>query len=204
MTSDRGESSHFVDSHLLDISNSPMKKIVKLDAPATIIVTGHSTLRGVSMRTPTVRVTNAQGFIYDMLVLAMNASDLSRHLFSVGTAAHKRMNTVIANISYLDVVYSKILFCRDTDCPIIDYLGLELAPRGNPETQQHFRRGSSRSNMAFYNDIYGDAKCRGATDNIFNVRRTPDQWCHHRSGFSFHSSYVFCGAHDYTGVLPLP
>ena len=45
-----------------------MKDSVKLDSSATIVVAGHSTPRGVSMGTLTVRVTDAQGFLHDKLL----------------------------------------------------------------------------------------------------------------------------------------
>ena len=115
-----------------------MKDIVRLDPPATIVVAGYSTLRGVSMGTLTVRVTDAQGVFHDMLLPAMNVPGLGRHLFSGGTAARKGINTVIANKSYLDVDQFKILLREDTECPTIDYLDLELAPRGNYQTEAAF------------------------------------------------------------------
>ena len=80
-----------------------MKDIVKLGPPAMIVVAGHSTLRGASMGTLTVRVTDAQGFLLDMLRPAINVPGLGRHLFSGGTAALKGMNTIIAKESYLNV-----------------------------------------------------------------------------------------------------
>ena len=66
-----------------------MKDIMKLDPPATIVVAGHSTLRGVSMGTLIVRVTDAQGFLHDMLLPAMNVPGLGRHLFLGRTATLK-------------------------------------------------------------------------------------------------------------------
>ena len=108
LTSDCGASSHFVDSNLIGDIKSRMKSIVKLDSPATIVVAGHSTLRGVSMGTLTVRVTDAQGFRHDMLLAAMNVPGLGRHLFLGGTAALKEINTIIAKESDLDVGQFKI------------------------------------------------------------------------------------------------
>ena len=115
-----------------------MKDIVKLDPPATIVVAGHSTLREVSMGTLTVHVTDAQGFFLDMLLSAMKKPGLGRHLFSGGTAALKGINTGIAKESYLDVGQFKIYLRKDTECPTIDYLDLELAPRGNYQTEATF------------------------------------------------------------------
>ena len=115
-----------------------MKDIVKLDPPATIVVAGHNTLRGVSMGTLAVRVTDAQGFLHDMLLPAMNVPGLGRHLISGGTAALKGINTVIAKESYLDVGQFKISLRKDTECPTFDYLDLELAPRGNYKTEAAF------------------------------------------------------------------
>ena len=121
-----------------------MKDIIKLDPPATIVVTGHSTLRGVSTGTLIVCATNAQGFLHNMLLPAVNVPGLDRHLFSGGAVALKGINTMIAKESYLDVGQFKIPLRKDTECPTLDYLNLELAPRGNYQTKQHSRRGSSR------------------------------------------------------------
>ena len=118
MTSDCGASSHFVNSNLIGDIESRMKGIVKLDPPATIVVAGHNTLRGVSMDTLPVRVTDAQGSIQNILLQAMDV-----------------VNTVIAKESYLDVIHFKITLLKYTDCPTIDYLDLELAPRGNCQTE---------------------------------------------------------------------
>ena len=138
MTSDCGASSHFVDSNRIGDIESRMKDIVKLDPPATIVVAGHNTLRGVSMGTLTVRVTDAQGFLHDMLLPAMNMPGLGRHLFSGGMAALKGINAVMAKESYLDVGQFKIALRKDTECPTIDYLDLELAPRGNYQMEAAF------------------------------------------------------------------
>ena len=90
------------------------------------------------MGTLTVRVTGTQGFLHDMLLPAMNVPGLGRHLFSEGTAALKGINTVIAKESYLDVRQFKIPLRKDTECPTLDYLNLELAPRGNYQTEAAF------------------------------------------------------------------
>ena len=87
MTSDCGASSYFVDSHLIGDNESRMKDTAKLDPPATIVVADLNTLRGVSMGTFTVRVTEGQGFLDDMLLPAINLPRIGRHLFSGGTAA---------------------------------------------------------------------------------------------------------------------
>ena len=89
------------------------------------------------MGTPTVRVTDAQGFVHDMLP-AMNMPVIGRHLFSGGTVAFKGVNTVIAKKSYLDVGPFNIPLRRDIKCPAIDCLDLELAPRGNYQTEAAF------------------------------------------------------------------
>ena len=104
---------------------------MKLDPPATIVVAGHGTLRGVGMGTLTVRVTDGQGLLLDMLLPAKNVPGLDRHLLSGGTAALEGINTVITKKSYLDVGQLKIPLRKDTECPSIDYLDLELAPTGN-------------------------------------------------------------------------
>ena len=84
MTADCGASSYFVYSHLIGDIESRMKDIVKVDSPATIVVTGHSTLSGVSMGTLTVRVTDAQGFLHGMLLPAMNVPGLPVTCFQEG------------------------------------------------------------------------------------------------------------------------
>ena len=139
MTSDCGASSNFVDSNLIGDIESRRKDIVKLDPPATIVVAGHDTLRGVSMGTLTVRVTDAQEFLHDMLLPTMNVPGLGRHLFSGETAALKGIHTVIAKEPYLDVGQFKIFLHKDTECPTKDYLDLELAPRGNYQTEAAFQ-----------------------------------------------------------------
>ena len=50
----------------------------------------------------------------------------------------KGVNTVIAKESYLDVGQFKIPLRKDTECPIIDYLDLEVAPRGSYQTEAAF------------------------------------------------------------------
>ena len=89
MTSDCGILSHFVDSHLIVDIESRMKNIVKLNPPATIVVAGNTTLSGVSIGTLTVPVTDAQSFLHDMLLPAINVPELGRHMFSGGTVASK-------------------------------------------------------------------------------------------------------------------
>ena len=135
MTSNCGASSHFVDSHLLGDIESWTKDIVKLDPSATIVVVGHRTPSEVSMGTLTVRVTNVQCFIHDMLLPAMNVPGLRRRLFSGGTAALKGMNTAIAKQLYLGVEHFKIALFKDIGCPEIDYVNLELALRGSHQTK---------------------------------------------------------------------
>ena len=85
-----------------------MKNIVKLDPPTTIVIAGHSTLRGVSIGTLTVRVADAQGFLHDMLLPAMNVPGIGRHLLSGGTVALNGIHTFIAKKSYMDVGQFKI------------------------------------------------------------------------------------------------
>ena len=72
-----------------------MKDIVKVDPSAKIFVADHSTFRGVSMGTLTVRVIDAQGFLHDMLLPAMDVPWLCRNLFLGGTVALKGINMVI-------------------------------------------------------------------------------------------------------------
>ena len=88
------------------------------------------------MGTLSFRVTSAQVFFDDMLVPDMNVPGLSRNLFLGGTAGLKGVNTVIANEPYLNVGQFKIPQREDTQCPTIDYLDLELTPRGNYQTEQ--------------------------------------------------------------------
>ena len=90
------------------------------------------------MGTLTVRVTDAQGFFHSMLLPAMNVPGLGRHRFSGGTAALEGIHTVIAKQSYLGVGQFKISLRRDTECPTIDYLDLELARKGNYQTETVF------------------------------------------------------------------
>ena len=52
--------------------------------------------------------------------------------------ALKEVNTIIAKEPYLDVGQIKIPLRKDTDCPITDYLDLELSPRSNNETKVAF------------------------------------------------------------------
>ena len=73
-----------------------------------------------------------------MLLPAINVPGLGRHLFSGGTAALKGINTVIIKESYLDVGQFKIPLRKDTECPTIDYLDLDFAPRGNYQTEAAF------------------------------------------------------------------
>ena len=99
--------------------------------------------------------------------------------------------------------------------PTLDYLDLELAPRGNyrngssvldeghlgiyntygvgsglPTSQARGHGGghpSRNSGTAVYRNIYGSATSSGATDYSFSSWR----------GFYFHRDYIFRGAHDY-------
>ena len=61
-----------------------MKDIVKLDPSATIVVAGHNTLRGVSMGTLTVRVTDAQEFLHDVSLPAIMCQGLADAYFREG------------------------------------------------------------------------------------------------------------------------
>ena len=90
------------------------------------------------MGTLTVRVADAQGFLYNMLLSAKNVPRLGRHLFPRGTAALKGINTVIAKESYLDVGQFEIPLRKYRERPTIDYLDLELAQRGNYQTEAAF------------------------------------------------------------------
>ena len=58
-----------------------MKDIVKIDPAAAIIVASHSTLSGVSMGTLTVRITDAQGFLHDILLSAIYVPGLGFGFF---------------------------------------------------------------------------------------------------------------------------
>ena len=138
MTPDCGASSHFVDSKLIGENDSRIKDIAKLDPRETIVVASHITLTGVGMGTLTVHVTKAQGFLHDMLLPTMNVPGLDRHLFSGGTMTLNGVNMVIAKEPYLDVGQIKIPFRKDAGCPTIDYLDLEIAPRGNYQTVAAF------------------------------------------------------------------
>ena len=138
MMSDCEASSHFVDCNLIGDIESRMKDIVKLDPPATIVSAGHRALRGVSRGILTVRVTDAQNFLHDMLLPAMNVPGLGRHLFSGGMTALKGIYTIIAKESYLDVGQFTIPLRKDTECRTIDYLDLELATKGNCQTEAAF------------------------------------------------------------------
>ena len=79
MTTDCATLSHFVDSDLIGDIESRVKNIVKPDPLVTIIVAGHSMLSGGSIDTLTARVTDAQGFLPDMLLPAMNVPGLDWH-----------------------------------------------------------------------------------------------------------------------------
>ena len=72
---------------------------MKLHPPAMVVVAGHSTLRGVRMGTLTVYVTDAQGFLHNMLLSGMNVPGLNGHLFSERTVALEWVSTVIAKES---------------------------------------------------------------------------------------------------------
>ena len=129
---------HFVDSHLIGNIESRMKDIVKLDLPATTVITDHSTPSGVSMGTLSVRVTGVQDFLRDMFLPAVNVPGLSRHLFSGRAANLKGVNTAIVKEPSLDVDRFKMLSRKDTDYPTKYYLDLELAPRGNCQAEAVF------------------------------------------------------------------
>ena len=62
MMLDCGASSYFVDGNLIGDIESRMKDIVKLDPSAKTVVASHSTLRGVSTSTLTVRSRLNKGF----------------------------------------------------------------------------------------------------------------------------------------------
>ena len=96
MTSSSGLSSHFVDGHLIGNIESRTKNIGKLDPPAALIVAIYSTTSGVGMGPLTVRGTDAQGFLYDILLPVMNVPRLGRHLFSGGMVASKGVSTIIS------------------------------------------------------------------------------------------------------------
>ena len=133
MTSDCGAPSHFVDSNLIGDITSRMKNIMKLDL--TIVIAGYNTPREVSKGTVTVRVTGAQDFLHKTLLPAMNMPGFGRHLFSGGRVVLKGLNTVSTKESYLDVGQFKILLRQDMVCPTMNYLDLELAPRGDYQTE---------------------------------------------------------------------
>ena len=67
----------------------------------------------------------------------MNVSGLGHHLFSGGTAALKGVNTFIRNRTWT-LVKSKVPLRKDNDCPAIDYLDVELATKGNHQTEAVF------------------------------------------------------------------
>ena len=140
MTSYCGASSHFIDSPLVGDIESRIKDIVKLDPPATIVAAVHNALSRVSMGTLTIRFIYAQGFLHDMLLPAMNLLGRDRDLFPGKTVALNGVNTIIANESNFDVGKFKISLRADTDCPTIYYLHLELAPRGNYQTEAAFSK----------------------------------------------------------------
>ena len=87
------------------------------------------------MGTLTVCVDDAQGFLHDILLPAMNVPGLDRHLFSEEMVVLKGGNTAIAKESYLDVVQFKIVLRKNTDFPTTVYLNLELTPRDNYQTK---------------------------------------------------------------------
>ena len=90
MTSDCGASSHFVDGYLIGDIASPMKDIVKLNPPVKIAIADRSTLREVDVGTLTVRVTETERLLHEMLLPTMNVPGLSRYLFSERTAVFKK------------------------------------------------------------------------------------------------------------------
>ena len=206
-------SSHFIDNELIGDIELLMKGIVKIDPPPTIVVAGHSTLRGVSIGTLTVRATDAQGFLHDMLLPTINVPGLGRRPFSGGTTVLEGINRVIVKESYLDVSQFKIPLHKDTECPT----PLELASRGDYQTGASFLTRvalgrtiltgstlastllsghgggppSCNSGTSVYRNIYGGARSPDATDYSFSLWRAPDQWWQHGGGFDFHSDYVF-------------
>ena len=64
------------------------------------------------MGTLTVRVTDAQGFLHDILLPTMHIPGLDHHLFLGGTVALKGVNAVIAKGSYLNVVSLRYLYVK--------------------------------------------------------------------------------------------
>ena len=64
---------------------------------------------------------------------------LGRHLFLGGTAALKGINTAIAKEYRTCTRWSvQNISTQDTECPTLDYLDRELAPRGNYQTEAAF------------------------------------------------------------------
>ena len=115
MTPDCGASLHFDDSHLIGEIDLQMKDTKKLDPSETIVVASRSKLSGVSMGILTIRFTDTQGFLHDMLLPAIIVPRLAHYLLSGGTAALKQVNTVNTKESYLDVGQFKISRRKDTD-----------------------------------------------------------------------------------------
>ena len=83
MSSDCGTSLHFLQNHLIGDIRLRIKITVKLNSSVKIAVTDHSIFSG-SMGTLSVRVANAQDFLHDMVLPAMNVPGLGRHLFQEG------------------------------------------------------------------------------------------------------------------------
>ena len=127
---------------------------------------------------------------------------LGRYLFSEETAALEGVNTVIAKEPYVDVGQFKVLLRKDTECPTVDSLDLELAPRGNYQTKVAFPtkrhlgahnidrvncglptsqewghgggRPSRNSGTAVHRDNYSGARSPDATEYSFSSWRAPD------------------------------
>ena len=117
---------------------SRMKDIIKVNSPAMTAIAGHSILSGVSMGTLTVRLTDAQGLIHDMVLPAMNVLGLGRHMILRETAALKWVNTITVKQSYFDVVHFKVPLRIKPYCPTIFYPNLDLTPRCNHQTEATF------------------------------------------------------------------
>ena len=179
MTSDCGASSHFVYSNLIGDIESRITDIVKLGPPATIVVAGHSTLRGVSMGSLTVRVTDAQEFLHDMLLPAMNGPGSRPRACPEGQLPN---GSSVPNKGHLRAHNTA-------------GVGSDLS------TSQERRHGSGHpsrnSDAGAYRNIYGSVRSFSATDYSFSLWRVPDQWWHHGGGFYFHTDFVFRGAHDF-------
>ena len=113
----------------------------------------------------------------------MNVPGLGRHLLSGGTAALKGTNTVIAKELYLDVGQFMIPLRKSTGCPTLVYLDLELAPRGNCQTEAAFPtrvtsghtipRGSALASRLLRSGAMGAASAFTATTSFVAPTTTP-------------------------------